>query len=213
MLGYDAASGRLWDYAVDEPVYGADGNTVYDPAGHALHRWYLQLVEQRGAQPSFGARVSLPGQAVLVGPGTLAGGSAEHTAFALQPRFDSQDRQSLWLERLRIEAGAAEVDGSLELGLSALDARGVGPWIAVLSGPADYCGGDATYELRVIDSRSSTLRLSAPLALPALGSGWQFGANQSGNDSVQLQGGPAWAGGTLTVDLTSDPPLVLGYEY
>lgn len=214
LLGYDAADGHVWGYAVDEPVYGTDGNSVFDAAGHGLHRWYLQLVDDRSAEPRFGARVSVPGQAVLVGSGALAGGSAEHTAFTLQPRFDGQDHQSLWLERTRIEDNVARVDTSLELGPNAIDARGVGDWIAVLSGPADYCAADGQYELRVVDTRSATLRLSAALQLPAPVSGWGWGLSRSQSDAqlIQLGGGPA-AGGVLTIDPSSDPPLVIGYEY
>lgn len=66
--------------------------------------------------------------------------------------------------------------------------------------------------LRVLDSRSASLQLSAQLELPGSGYGWGLAQTQSGGSVLQLRGGPA-AGGVLTVDLASGPPRVLGYEY
>src|SRR6185295_17623514 len=44
LLGYDAPEGRVWGYAVDEPVYDANGKGVSDGHDQSLHRWYLQLI-------------------------------------------------------------------------------------------------------------------------------------------------------------------------
>jgi len=212
LLGYDAPDGRVWGYAVDEPVYDASGNGVSDAHGQSLHNWYLQLVDEGGSEPSFAARISVPGQTVLVAPGALAGGSAEHTAFTLEPRYDAQGEQSLWLHRVRVSDGGGHIDQSLELGPDVIDARGVGQKIAVLSGPADYCAQGAEYELQVLDARESTLRLSVGVRLPAgAGYGWSVMPNQVLDGVIQLGGGPG--GGTLSLDLSTDPPRVLSYEY
>ena len=76
------------------------------------------------------------------------------------------------------------------------------------------CSAEGQYELRIVDTRSATLRLSAALELPAPGSswGWNLSRSQSNAQLIQLGGGPA-PGGVLTIDPSSDPPLVLGYDY
>jgi hypothetical protein len=214
LLGYDAPDGRVWGYAVDEPVYDASGSSVSDGHGQSLHRWYLQLVNDGAGEPSFEPRISVPGQPVLLGPGELAGGAAEHTAFTLEPRYAASGEQSLWLHRLRVSDGSAHIDQSLELGPGVLQARGVGERIAVLNGPVDYCAEDAEYRLQVLDASDGTLRLSSDLPLPAsAGYGWGISPQQALDGTLHLTGGPALGGGTLTVDLGSDPPRLLSYSY
>jgi hypothetical protein len=213
LLGYDTSDGRVWAYSVDEPVTRDDGSYAPDARGQTLHRWYMQLVDDLSGQPSFSDKVSVPGQPVLLAAGTLAEGSAEHTAFTLEPRYTTGDEQSVQLHRSRVSDGLARIDQSLDLGPNVIDARAVGEWIAVLDGPADYCAGDAAYSLRVVDASQPTLRASAALPLPLSdGYGWGFILDQTASGEVQLRGGPV-VGGTLSVDLTSDPPRIAGYRY
>ena len=213
LLGYDTSDGRIWGYPVDEPVTRADGSYSSDAHGQTLHRWYMQLVDGLAGQPSFSAKVSVPGQTVLLAPGAIAGGSAQHTAFTLEPRYSAGDEQSLQLHRSRVIDGLARIDQSLDLGPSVIDARGVGELIAVLNGPKDYCAAGATYSLQVVDASQPALQVSAALELPVIdGAGWSFAVDQGASGSVQLRGGPA-AGGMLSVDLTTDPPRVRDYAY
>jgi hypothetical protein len=219
LLGYSAAQGRVWGYAVDDHVYDSNGNSVTDGHGQSLHRWFVQLVDQQSASPSFGARVNVPGEAVLLAAGDLAGGNTtggpvDHTVFTVEPRSSEQGEQSVWLHRSRVTDSFARIDQSLELGPDVIAARGVGQHIAVLSGPADYCAEGATYRLQVVDARDATLSRSTALELPSASAfGWSLSASQPLDGKVQLGGGPAPGGGTLTVDITTDPPAVLRYEY
>ncbi|MEO8185368.1 MAG: hypothetical protein ABI895_41700 [Deltaproteobacteria bacterium] len=219
LLGYSAAQGRVWGYAVDDYVFDSNGNSVTDSHGQSLHRWFVQLVDQRSASPSFGPRVNVPGEAVLLAPGDLAGGNTvgalvDHTVFTVEPRYDEQGEQSMWLHRVRVTDSSARIDQSLELGPDVIDARGVGQHIAVLSGPVDYCVDGAMYRLQVVAAEDALLHPSVALELPAgSGFGWSVLPNQTQNGVLQLGGGPALGGGTLTVDLTTDPPSVLRYEY
>jgi hypothetical protein len=84
----------------------------------------------------------------------------------------------------------------------------------VLNGPVDYCAEDAEYRLQVLDASDGTLRLSSDLPLPAsAGYGWGISPQQALDGTLHLTGGPALGGGTLTVDLGSDPPRLLSYSY
>ncbi|HKO93851.1 MAG TPA: hypothetical protein VJU61_22010, partial [Polyangiaceae bacterium] len=213
LLGYESPEGQVWGYPVDEPVYDAQGNSELDAHEQALHRWYVQLLDDRTGGPQFDGKVSVPGRAVLLADGSLAGGAAEHTAFTLEPRYSASGEQSVWLERVRIERGSARRDQSLLLGPNVLDARASGNFIAVLSAPDNYCVEGATYSLQVVDTESATLALSEPLLLPAADYGWGLLSRSSAAGIVQLGGGPAQGGGTLSVDLHSDPPSLLEYEY
>jgi hypothetical protein len=214
LLGYSSAQGRVWGYPIVESLYDSTGNGLDDDHGQSLRRWFVQLVDNRSSVPSFGPRVNVPGQPVLLAAGDIAGGAGDHTVFTVEPRYDAQSEQSVWLHRLRVTDGAARIDQSLELGPDAIVARGLGQHIAILSGPADYCAEGAAYRLQVVDARDGTLHTSAALELPA-GSAFAWGPlpNQTQDDVLQLDGGPPLDGGTLTVDLTTDPPSVLRYEY
>ncbi|HEU4578919.1 MAG TPA: hypothetical protein VFS67_11730 [Polyangiaceae bacterium] len=213
LLGYETSGGRIWGYVVDEPLFGTNGEYVTDVHGQSLHRWYVQLVDDLGAAPSFSTKVSLPGQAVLLARGTIAGGNAQHTAFTLEPRYAEGGEQTLQLHRSRVIDGLARIDQSLDLGPNAIDARASGERIAVLSGPADYCSADATYSLQVVDASQPELQISSALELPRSGGfGWGFDLAQTSSGEIQLRGGPS-PGGTLFVDLTSDPPRVSRYQY
>jgi hypothetical protein len=199
-------------------MYDSNGNSVTDSHGQSLHRWSLQLLDQHGASPSFGPRVNVPGEPVLLAAGDLAGGNraggaADHTVFSVEARYDQRGEQSLWLHRLRVTDSAARIDQSLELGPQVIGVRGVGQQVAVLSAPTDYCAPAAKYQLQVVDTREATLRTSTALELPADSAfGWSLSASQPLDGQLQLGGGPA-LGSRLTVDLTTDPPSVLRYEY
>lgn len=212
LLGYETSQGQVWGYPVDEPIYDATGNSAVDAQGQALHRWYVQLVDDRAGVPRFDAKVSVPGQAVLLADGSLAGGSADYTAYTLEPRSTFGGQQSVWLNRVRIENGSAHVEQSLELGPDVVEAHASGHLISVLSGPADYCAPDATYRLQVVDGEGAKLSLSQASSLPGGDYGWGLSASAA-DGTLTLRGGPARAGGTLSVDLESDPPGILGYEY
>jgi hypothetical protein len=173
----------------------------------------VQLLDERAGTPRFLDKVNVPGEIVLLAGGDLAGGAAEHTAFALEPRYSANGDQSVWLERMRLLDGSARRDRSLELGPNVLDARASGNFIAVLSAPDDYCAEGAVYSLQVVDAESATPALSRPLLLPSGDYGWGLLTHRSAAGIIQLRGGPAQAGGTLSVDLRSDPPSILGYEY
>jgi hypothetical protein len=209
LLGYTDASGRVWGYPVDEPVYDDTGNSVPDRHGQSLHNWYLQLVDGRG--PRFAERISVPGEVVLLAPGSLAGGSAEHTAFTLEPRYSAGGSASLWLNRVRISNGRAAVDASIDLGPDAREVRGSGNFIAILNGPADFCSADASYSVQALDARNNVLAVSGALALPGEFN-WGVLPAQADNGVIAIGGGPAgW--GTLSVDLQGDSPAIVEYQY
>jgi hypothetical protein len=65
----------------------------------------------------------------------------------------------------------------------------------------------------VVDAERATLTLSQPLHLPTVDYGWGQLTQSSAAGIVQLRGGPAAAGGTLSVDLRLDPPSLVDYEY
>jgi hypothetical protein len=212
LLGYETSQGQVWGYPVDEPVYNAQGNSVFDAQDQALHRWYVQLVDDRAGAPRFDGKISVPGQAVLLADGSLAGGAAEHTAYTLEPRSMPGGQQSVWLHRVRIENGGARIEQSLELGPDVVETRASGHLISVLSGPKDYCASDSAYRLQVVDADGAQLTLSRALSLPTSHYGWG-GSAPAADGIITLRGGPAQAGGTLSVDLGSDPPSIVGYEY
>ena len=114
---------------------------------------------------------------------------------------------------MRLRGGKARTDQSLELGPNVLDVRASGNFIAVLSAPDDYCAQGAEYLLRVVDAERPTLAVSQPLHLASGEYSWGLLRQSSAAGIVQLRGGPAQAGGTLSVDLTLDPPSILDYEY
>lgn len=58
LLGDGGPDGRVWGYAVDEPVYGADGNAVYDAAGHGIHRCSPASTARTASRSGSSARAS-----------------------------------------------------------------------------------------------------------------------------------------------------------
>jgi len=212
LLGYESSGGNIWAYPHQEYVPNAEGNWVDDGHGGSLSHWYLQLLEAQDGSVSFGERINVPGETVLLIPGT---GTAEHIAYTLEPRYDDGgDEQTMALDRVRIENGGAFVEERLDLGKRLVATQPTEGFIAALTAPEEYCVEGATYELRVADIRGATLALSQPLEVPLLltGDAWSLiGAPEPG--VVELSGGPARFSGRLKVDVTTDPPAIISYEY
>ena len=211
LLGYESSGGNIWAYPHQEYVPNAEGNWVDDGHGGNLSKWYLQLLETADGSVSFDERINVPGETVLLTPGT---GSAEHIAYTLEPRYDDSDEQSMALDRVRIQNGGAFVEERLDLGKRLVATQPTEGFIAALTAPEEYCVEFTTYELRVADTRGATLALSQalPLPLPLSGVGWYLsGSPEPG--VVELSGGPARFSGRLKVDVTADPPAIISYEY
>lgn len=212
LLGYESATSKVWGYPHQEYVVKPDGNWVDDGHGGSLSKWYLQLLETTDGSVSFDARVNVPGETVLLTPGT---GSADHIAYTLEPRYDDgTDEQSMALDRVRIESGGAFVEQRLDLGERLVATQPTEGFIAALTAPEEYCVEFTHYELRIADIRGTTLTLSQPLELPLplSGVGWHLsGSPEPG--VIELSGGPARFSGRLKVDVTTDPPAIISYEY
>ncbi len=212
LLGYQRPNGAVWAYPHQEYVANADGNWVDDGHGGSLSRWYLQLVEAEDGSVSFGEHINVPGETVLL---TAGAGSGEHVAYVLEPRYDGDtDGQSVALDRVRIEDGGAFVEERLDVGQRLLATRATEGFIAVLTAPEEFCTEDTRYQLRAADVRGASLALSQPLELPVPEShvSWYIsGSPEPG--VIELSGGPARFAGRLSVDVTTDPPTLLSYEY
>jgi hypothetical protein len=209
LLGADVPERQTWAYAVEENVYDAQGNSVRDAAGHGITRWHLQTVERGADGLSFRPLVSVPGRAVAVLDADAG------SVVSLEPAFDADDRQHVWLRQLEVRDGFAFVQSSLDVGEFVDAGRMTDGLLPLLRQPADACSEDGTYELLVADLRSGEPRLSAPLALsgpPDYSWGFSsYDAPPTEPGIAHVWGGPL-SGGRLSVDLSTDPPRIVSYE-
>ncbi len=212
LFHYENATGGVWGYPVETPVYNAQGNSVVDAHGNALSRWYVQLIETSGGGVSFGEQVNLPGAPVGLVPGA---GAVEPVALTLEPAYRSNGDQYMQLHQTRIEAGYAFIEQSLDVGRHVAGAQASEGLIALLRAPEEFCSEGANYELVVADLRSEEPRLSAPLVLGGPPDyGWGLSAYDRASEPagvIFIVGGPA-PGGRLVVDISSDPPSIIRYE-
>jgi len=210
LLGYEQGGAMVRAYASKQELYDEQGNGIDDGQGRGLSLHYLQFLSD---EPGFGARVNVPGVPLLLtAPGV--GSNAEHAAFTLEPRYTDDGSQIMQLHRLRIAAGVAEIEATLDMGMFVSGSPISDGRLALLRLPHDYCA-EGIYELVIADGRSTSLELSKPLALPhRVGQAWRLSAGVSALDGewIHVEGGPAFAAGRLVVDVNADPPRIVRYE-
>lgn len=214
-LGDGAENGAVRAYTARESVYDESGNGTVDAHGQELARHYVQFVEVDQAGASFGEKVNVPGEAVLLaGPSATLEGRGR-AVFTLEAAYRADDSPTTRLVRLRVEDGEAHVEESVDVGAYVTAEPTSDGKLALLSLPADYCASETRYELRIADPGADGLALSDPLVLSG-GSGSGFSLTgyppESAEDGkVHLFGGPAW-NGRLIVDITTNPPSITAYE-
>jgi hypothetical protein len=215
LLEYAGENGPVRAYNVREPIYDAEGNGVADSHGQGLARHYVQFIESNADEASFGEKVNVPGEAVMLEGAAYTREGRGRAVFTLEPAYRADDSPTTRLHRLRIEDGVAHLEESVDVGPYVAALRTADGELALLSLPGDYCASDARYELRVAKLDPGGIALSDPLVLQR-GEGWGFRLTTYPPESaesgkVHLFGGPA-ANGRLIVDSTTNPPSIAAYE-
>jgi hypothetical protein len=215
LLEYAGEDGPVRGYNVREPIYDAEGNGVADSHGQQLARHYVQFVESNAGEASFGEKVNVPGEAVMLESAAYTREGRGRAVFTLEPAYRADDSPTTRLHRLRIEDGEAHLEESVDVGPYVAALRTPDGELALLSLPGDYCASDARYELRIAELDPAGIALSDALVLER-GDGQGFGLTTYPPESaesgkVHLFGGPAW-NGRLIVDVTTNPPSIAAYE-
>ena len=215
LLEDESAGGALHAYALREQIYDANGSGVTDAHGHELAKHYVQFLEASDGELSFGDKVNVPGQAVMLAGAALTREGRGRAVFTLEAAYRSDSSPTMRLHRVRVEDGAAHLEESLDVGPYVTASRTTDGKLALLSLPGDYCASDARYELRIAELDPAGITLSEPLVLER-GDGWGFGLTAYPPESAEsgklhLFGGPA-SNGRLVVDITTNPPSIAAYE-
>jgi hypothetical protein len=197
--------GEVLGFPTDTPVYNADGNSVTNQHGEALHRLGVELVRASSDDVTLQASVNTPGR-------VLALAEAGGVLYSVAPSHRDTDGITALLHRLQVTQQGATVERSLDLGAGFRDAFSSGPTIHFLFGPEAACyRATPERESEFFSVDTEAFARGASLTLPW--EGWSFDRTRgpASAGSAVLSGGPAGYRGRAEIDLSGAKPKVARY--